>query len=66
LRTGAHHIDFFGFGFAVCIHAQLHRHAEEVKVLLNLADGAEALVVAQPVDGELAGELRSSGAVYPL
>ncbi len=66
LRIGAHHLDLLGFGLAVGLDAQLHRHAEEVEVLLNLADGAEALVVAQPVDGVLVGELRRAGAVDPL
>ena len=57
---------FLVFGLAVGLDAQLDRHAEEVEVLADLADGAEALVVAQPVDGVLVGELRRAGAVDPL
>ena len=66
LRVGARRRRSSGFGLAVGFDAQLDRHAEEVEVLVNLADGAEALVVAQAVDGVLVGELRRAGAVDPL
>jgi hypothetical protein len=66
LRVGAHHVDLLGFGLAVGLDAQLDRHAEEVEVLADLADGAEALVVAQPVDGVLVGELRARRCRRPI
>jgi hypothetical protein len=53
LRIGADDFDLLGFGFAVGFYAQVDGHAEEVEVLLNFADGAEALVVAEAVDGVL-------------
>ena len=66
LGVGAHHVHLLDFGLAVGFDAQFDRHPEQVQVLLNLADGAEALVVAQPVDGVFVRELRRAGAVYPL
>ena len=47
---------FWFYGFAVGFDAQLDGHAEEVEVLVDVADGAEALVVAEAVDGVLVGE----------
>ena len=66
LRVGADDVDLLVYGFAVGFDAQIDRHAEEVEILIDFADGAEALVVAQPVDGVLVGELRRAGAVDPL
>ncbi len=66
LRVGADDIDFLVFGFAVGLDAEIDRHAEEVEVLIDDADGAEALVVAEPVDGVLVGECGGAGAVDPL
>ena len=56
----------FDLGLAVGFDAQLDGHAEEVEVLRDLPDGAEALVVAEPVDGVLVGEVGGAGAVEPL
>ena len=49
-RIRADDFDSLVFGLAVGIDLQFHRHAEQIEVLRNLADHAEALVVAQPVD----------------
>ena len=56
LRVGADDVDLLVFGFAVGLDAQLDRHAEEVEILLDFADGAEALVVAEAVNGVLVSE----------
>ena len=56
LGIGADDVDLLVHGFAVGLNAQVDRHAEEVEILVDLADGAEALVVAQPVDGVFVGE----------
>ncbi len=53
-------------GFAVGFDAQFHGHAEEVEVLVDLADGAKALVIAEAIDGVFVGEERSAGTVEPL
>ena len=66
LRVGADDVDLLVFGFAVGFNAQIHGHAEEVEVLIDLADGAEAFVIAEAVDGVLVGEGGSAGAVDPL
>ncbi len=66
LGIGAHHVDLLVFGFAVGFNAELDRHAEEIEVLIDFADGAEALVVAEPVNGVLVGEAAGPGAVDPL
>ena len=66
LGFGADHIDLLVLGFAVGLDAELDGHAEEVEILVDLADGAEALVVAEAVDGVLVGEGRRAGAVDPL
>jgi hypothetical protein len=66
LRVGAYDVDFLGLGFAVGFNAQLHRHAKEVEILVDIADGAEALVVSEPVNRVLVGEERRAGAVDPL
>ena len=59
-------VDAADLGFALGLDAELDGHAEEVEVLRDGADGAEALVVAEAVDGVLVGELRGAGAVNPL
>ena len=66
LRVGAHHLDLLILGLAVCLYAQVHRHPEQVEILLNLSDGSEALVVAKPVDGVFVSESRRAGTVNPL
>ncbi len=66
LRVGAHHIHAFHFRLAFGLDPQLDRHIEEIEVLADLPDGAEALVVAQPVDGVLIDELRRAGSIQPL
>ena len=66
LGVGADDVDSLIFGFAVGFDAQVDGHAEEVEVLVDLADGAEALVIAEAVDGVLVGEGGSAGAVDPL
>ncbi len=57
---------FWISGLAVRLHPQFHRHAEQVEILVDFANGAETLVVAQPVDRVLVGELGRAGAVDPL
>ena len=57
---------FLIYGFAVGFDAQVDGHAEEVEVLVDLADGAEALVVAEAIDGVLVSERGRAGAVDPL
>ena len=37
------HQDFLGFRIAFRIHANFHRHAESVQILMNLADDLETL-----------------------
>ena len=66
LGVGADDVDLLVFGFAVGFDAQIDGHAEEVEVLVDFADGAEALVVAEAVDGVLVGEGGRAGAVDPL
>ena len=66
LRVGADHVHSLHFCFAFGLDAQFDRHIEEVEILADLTDGAEALVVAQPVDGVLVDELRGPGAIQPL
>ncbi len=66
LRVGAGDVDAADLGFAVGLDAEFDRHAEEVEVLGDGADGAEALVVAEAEDGVLVGEGGGSGAVEPL
>ncbi len=55
-------VDGFAFGF----DAEIDGHAEEVEVLVDVADGAEALVIAEAIDGVLVGEGGRAGAVDPL
>ncbi len=59
-------VDAADFGFAFGLNAELDGHAEEVEILRDGADGAEALVVAEAVDGVFVRELRGAGAVDPL
>jgi len=66
VALGAGDIDAADLGLAVGFDAELYRHAEEVEVLCDGADGAEALVVAEAEDGVLVGEGGGSGAVAPL
>ena len=66
LRVGADDVDLLILGFAVGFNAQVHGHAEEVEVLVDLADGAEALAIAEAVDGVFVGEGGSAGAIDPL
>ena len=66
MRVGAGDVDAAVFGLAVGLDAQLDGHAEEVEVLVDGADGAEALVVAEAEDGVLVGEGGRAGAVEPL
>ena len=66
LRVGADDVDFLVHGLAVGLDAEIDGHAEEVEVLVDEADGAEALVVAEAVDGVLVVEGRCAGAVDPL
>ena len=66
LRVGAHHIHSFHFRLAFGLDAQLDRHIEEIEILADLTDGAEALVVTQPVDGVFIDELRRPGSIQPL
>ena len=66
MRVRADDIDLLIYRLAVGLDAQFHGHAEQVEVLVDFADGAEALVVAEPVDRVLVGELGRAGAVDPL
>src|SRR6185312_2682036 len=66
LGVGADDLDASVFGFAIGFDAQLDRHVEEGEVLPDFADSAEALVIAEAVDGVVVGEIGRSGAVEPL
>src|SRR6185503_13013495 len=66
LGVGSDDVDSAVFGLAVGLNAQLDGHVEEVEVLLDFADGAEAFVAAEAVDGVLIGEIGRSGSVEPL
>ncbi len=66
LGVRAGDVDAADFGFAVGLDAELDGHAEEVEILGDGADGAEALVVAEAIDGELVSEGGGTGAVEPL
>ena len=63
---GAHDFDALVFGLAVGVDLEVNRHAEEIEVLRDLAHHAEALVIAQAVDGVLGLEFRRAGGVEPL
>src|SRR5215472_2679314 len=58
------HFNTLSFGLAVGVDSQLDRHAEEIKILLNFADHAKALLRA--VDGVLRLEFRRASGVKPL
>ena len=66
LRISADDFDLLVFGLAVGFNAQVDGHAEEVEVLLNLADGPEALVVAEAIVGVLVSKFGRAGTVDPL
>ncbi len=66
LALGAGYVDAADFGLAVGFDAQFDWHTEEVEILLDGADGAEAFVVAEAEDREFVGEGRCAGAVEPL
>ena len=65
-RLGAGDVDAAVFRLAFGFDAQLDGHAEEVEVLGDRADRAEALVAAEPEDGVLVAEGGRAGAVEPL
>jgi len=62
----ASEIDAAIFGFTLGFDAELDGHVEEVKILGDLAYGAEALAIAEAEDGVVVVELRGAGAVEPL
>ena len=64
LCTG--YVDASDFSFTVGFDAQLYWHTEEVEILVDGADGAEAFIVAEAEDREFVGEGRCAGAVEPL
>jgi hypothetical protein len=66
VTLGAGHVDAADFGFAVGFDAEFNGHTEEIEILLDRADGAEALVVAKTEDCEFIGESRCAGSVEPL
>ena len=66
LRVGADDVHALGLSFAVGFDAQFDGHVEEVEILLDLADGAKALVIAEAIDGVFVGESGRAGPIEPL
>jgi len=66
LRVGADHVDLLDFSLALGFDAQFDGHPEESRSWFDLADGAEALVVAEAVNAYLLVNSRRACAVNPL
>ncbi len=66
LGVCADDVDFLIDGFAFGIHADVDGHVEEVEVLGDVADGAEALVIAEAIDAVFVFEGGRAGAIDPL
>ena len=59
-------IDAADLGFAVGFDAELNGHAKEIEILIDGADGAEALVISEAIDSVFVGKGWGAGSVEPL
>ena len=55
-RIGAHYFNALSLLFSIGVNAQLHRHPEEIEVLLDRAHDAKAFVIAEAVNRVLGFE----------